>query len=236
MVKDDLAAFQAAIAAYEYASRYEAIKQFFSRVPNPIFHGFWFTLGVVVVFAVALACVLFTLVDKGQKDLLLYTIMGILTAMMMLYFYLLKRYGLDDQIFDTYRGMLTPAYYQVERYLLFKERLTEKYSQATFPCESVKSQIQYRLQLNEGLSVIKNWLLGVSASVIITILYGLTPSDETAKLVYIAVISFLLILILFYAYFVHDPFWFKNNKLREMLLFISIYESEPSINDVVPRD
>ncbi len=236
MVKDDLAAFQAAFAAYEHASRYEAIKQFFSRVPNPIFHGFWFTLGVVVLFAAALAVVLFSLVDKGQKDLLLYIIMGILIAMMILYFYLLKRYGVDDEISVTYRGLLTPAYYQVERYLLFEERLTEKYSQTAFPCEGVKSQIQSRLQLNEGLSVFKVWLLGVTASVLITIIYGLSPEKEAAKLVYIAVISFLLLLLLFYAYFVHDPFWFKNNKLREMLLFISVYESEPSINDVMQHD
>ena len=226
MVKDDLTAFQSAFTAYKEASRYKAIRQFFSRVPNPIFHGFWFTFGVVVLFAVAMGIVMFVLVGKGQKDLLLYFIMGTLTAMMLLYFYLLNRYGLDDETSATYRGLLTPAYYQLERYLLFKERLAKTYSQTTFPFESVKSLIQSRLQLNEGMRTVKSWVLGVIASVIITILYALAPSNESEKLVYVAVISFILLLLLFYAYFVHDPLWFKNNKYREMILFITILESE----------
>lgn len=231
MVKDDLTAFQDALNAYNKSSRYEALKQFFSRVPNPILHGFWFSFAVVMLFAIAMGIVLFVLVDKGQKDLLLYAIMGFLSIIMLFHFYLIKHYDLEKEKLQPYRELLTRTFYQVERYLLFKETLNETYSHNPFPYESVKSLVQLRLQLNEGLLVFRVWLLGISASILVTVLYGLTPSGESEKLAYIAVISFFLLLVLFYAYFVHDPLWFKNNKYRELLLFITIYESDAITED-----
>ena len=183
-----------------------------------------------------MAVVMYILVNEGQKDLLMFSILGVVSVMAFVHHYLLKKYDSKLGKSPLLRELLTNTYCQAERYLLFKGKLEKTYLHKPFPYERVKSLIQSRLQLNEGMRVMKNWVLGVSVSVLITILYGLTPTGEAEKLAYIALISYFLLLILFYAYFVHDPFWFKNNKLREMLLFISVYETEPSINDVAPRD
>jgi hypothetical protein len=226
MVKDDLEAFHSAYDFYHESSSWEAIKTFFKGVPNPILYGFWFTLGASLVFTSILAGLLFTIASTGQKDNVLFAIMGILGVMATFYFYLLKQHGIAKDEAQPYRRLLTHTYYQYDRYFMFKEKLDNEYKHKAFPFEKVKALIQSRLQLDQGLGVLRVWLLGVSASVLVTIIYSLAPGNDGSKVAYIAIISFFVLLSLFYAYFVHDPFWFKNNKYRELLHFITLYETE----------
>ena len=93
------------------------------------------------------------------------------------------------------------------------------------------SNSRYLLFLNQGLGAFRIWLLGLSASVLVAIVYSLAPSGSEEKLIYIVVVTFYVLLGLLFAYVMHDPFWFKNNKYRELLLFISIYESDAVTED-----
>jgi hypothetical protein len=81
------------------------------------------------------------------------------------------------------------------------------------------------------MNVMKVWVLGVAASVVISILYSIIPDAGQGKIYYIALVSFLLLVALFYMYGVHDPLLFKNNKYRELMLFITIYETDAVTED-----
>ena len=231
MVKDDLAAFQTVYDIYNQCSRWQAIKDFFCRVPNHLSLGFGFSAVMLMLFSIALGCVLFSFATKGQQDWLLYTIMGAFLVIVGFHFYLNWRYGLSKKSIEPYRRLLTNSYYQCERYLSFRIKLQKQFNQDDIPVEVVKSLIQMRLQLDQGMNVLKVWVLGVAASVVISILYSIAPDAGQGKIYYIALISFLLLVALFYMYGVHDPLLFKNNKYRELLLFITIYESDAITED-----
>ena len=124
--------------------------------------------------------------------------------------------------------MLTYTFYQCERYLMFKDELTKE---AEIPLRLVKELIQSRLQLDQGLKVFGVWLLGIAMSLVITVIYSFAPSCEQEKTAYVIIVTFYLLLTLLFVYSMHDPYWFKANKYRELLLFITIYES-----DVVTED
>ncbi len=230
MVKDDLAAFQAVCDIYNQCSRWQAIKDFFRRVPNHLSLGFGFSVFVLVLFSIALGCVLFSFATKGQQDWLLYTIMGALLFITGFHIYLTRKYGLPKQQLKPYERLLTNSYYQCERYFTFRDKLRAKFNHDAVSVEVVKTLIQNRLQLDQGMNVLKVWLLGIGASIVISILYSLAPDSDQGKTYYIAVISFFLLVSLFYVYGVHDPLMFKNNKYRELLLFLSVYESEGNIS------
>lgn len=224
MVKDDLEKFDKAFDVYVGCSNWKAIKEFFNGVPNPIFYGFRVGASAITIFASILAWALFTYASNDQKNYLLFTIMFSLGSITVFYFYLLKSHGLVKE--SKYQRLLTHTYYQYDRYQMFKGKLKEEYDKENFSIERLKEITQSRMQLDQGLSVFRTWILGFSASVFITIIYSMIPSDANLKVLYLAIVSFFVLVTLFYAYFVHDPFWFKGNKYREFVLFLTLFESD----------
>ena len=225
MVKDDLEAFQIACDIYNETSSWKAIKTVFKRVSNPILYGAGSSFCVLIIFATCLAILIFYIANKEQEELLKYAVLSIVGVMLIIYISLFQKHRLSKSDIQPYRRLLTRTYYQDQRYFLFKEKLSKLYPESDYPFERVKSLTQSRLQLDQGLGAFKVWLLGITASVFVTIMFSLVPSGEGRK-IYIAIISFFTLLALFYIYFIHNPYWFKNNKNRELILFLTLYEIE----------
>ncbi len=236
MVKDDLAAFQAVCDIYDDCSRWQAIKDFFNTVPSHTAYWSLFVTASILIFASILTGILFTVAGDAQKDNIVFSIMGLMLGVAIVYGYLLKKHGVGKEKAYPYRSLLTQTFYQHERYFMFKDKLKTKFYHNVPSFENVKKLIQSRLQQDQGLGAFRIWLLGISASILVAIIYSLAPSGTDEKLIYIVVVSFYLLLSLLFVYVVHDPLWNKNNKYRELLLFITIYESDVVTEDSNQRE
>lgn len=197
----------------------------FMRVFNPILYLTGFGLIMTITFVVSLVVALFYFVSYEQEEALKYAILGIVGAMYIIYLCIFQKHRLSKNATHSYRRLLTRTYYQDQRYFLFKEKLSKLYPESDYPFESVENLIQSRMQFDQGLGAFSVWLLGIAASVPVTIMFSLVPSDEGRK-IYIAIISFFTLLALFYIYFIHNPYCFKNNKNRALVLFLILYEAE----------
>ena len=226
MVKDDLTAFHTACDTYNKCSRRRAICTFFKGVPNPNLYWFLFVVATVMIFSSILTGVLFKFVGTDQKNNILLSIIGLTSGVSIFYFYLLKKHGVGKEEAQRYQRLLTYTFYQHERYFMFKGKLDKKYKDKAFPFDRVKELIQTRLQQDQGLAVFRMWLVGVCVSLLITIIFSLAPSGKDAKELYVVIVSFYLLLSLLFAYAMHDPFWFKGNRYREILLFLTLWQSE----------
>ena len=231
MVKEDLAAFQMVCDVYNECSRWQAIKDFFNAVPSHITYWALCVAASVLIFASILTGILFTVAGDDQQDNIMFSIMGLMLGVAIVYGYLLKKHGVAKEKTYPYRRLLTQTFYQHERYFMFKGKVRARLHHNGVPFDKVKDLIQSKLQQNQGLGAFRIWLLGLSASVLVAIVYSLAPSGSEEKLIYIVVVTFYVLLGLLFAYVMHDPFWFKNNKYRELLLFISIYESDAVTED-----
>ncbi len=226
MVKDNLTDFHTACDTYNECTRWQAIKVFFKGVPNPNLYWFLFVVATLMIFSSILTGVLFKFIGTDQKNSILLSIIGLISGVAIFYFYLLKKHGVGKEKTRRYQRLLTYTFYQYERYFMFKDGLHEIYKHKDFPFDKVKELIQTRLQQDQGLAVFRIWLVGVCVSLLITIIFSLAPSAEEGKELYIAIVSFYLLLSLLFTYAMHDPFWFKGNRYRELLLFITLYESD----------
>jgi type IV secretory pathway TrbL component len=103
----------------------EAIKDFFCRVPNHLSLGFGFSavMLMLMLFSIALGCVLFSFATIGQQDWLLYIIMGAFLVIVGFHFYLNWRYGLSKKSIEPYRRLLTNSYTSLSVTCLFKQSL-----------------------------------------------------------------------------------------------------------------
>ena len=231
MVKDDLAAFQDVCDAYNQCSRRKAIANFFKDMSSPVFYWFVFFSTAALTLSSFLAGIPFIIDGGGGNKDILFSVIGIMAGVAIFYGYLLNKHGVAKEKTYPYRRLLTQTFYQHERYFMFRGKINAKFDRKFPSLEKVKELTQSRLQQNQGLGGFRVWLLGVCASVIVAIIYSLVPSDTSEKLVYIIVVSFYLLFSLLFIYVIYDPYWNKNNKYRELLLFITIYESDSVIEN-----
>lgn len=226
MVKDDLAAFQEVYGFYNKSSRCKAIRKFFSRLSRPDFYFFIFICVTVVTFGSVITA-LALLFDPEGRDTLLITI-GPMSGVGVSYFYLLKKYSQVEGSAARYKDLLSDKFYQYDRYIMFKAKLEQKKDLSLAP---VTALTQSKLQVAQGWGAFPVALLGIFVSLMITVIYSAAPSEPKENLRFIAWVTYFLILLFMMAFALYDPLLSKNNRYRELLHFLTIYESDTVTED-----
>lgn len=226
MVKDDLATFQTVFGIYNKSDRCEAIKNFFGRLSCPDFYLFIFVCVVVGTF-VCIVTALALLLDPEGRDTLLMT-MGLISGIGVSYFYLLKKYSQIAGSAERYKDLLSDKFYQYDRYITFKEKLDQNKGLSLAP---VTALIQSKLLIAQGWGAFPVSLLGIFVSLMITVIYSSAPGDPKENFLYIIGVTYFLVLLFMMIFACYDPLMNKNNKYRELLLFITIYESDAATED-----
>jgi hypothetical protein len=155
MVKDDLSAFQTVYDIYNECSRWQAIKDFFNAVPSHIAYWALCVAASILIFASILTGILFTVAGDEQQNNIIFSILGLILGVAIVYGYLLKKHGVEKDKTYPYRRLLTQTFYQHERYFMFKNKVNAKFYCSALPFDTVKGLIQSKLQQDQGLDAFR---------------------------------------------------------------------------------
>lgn len=219
--------YQQISRAYSESSRWRAVRQLIRRVPDIMFFGATFGLAVTILCASCLTIVFFLLNNKSEQDVVFISLAAVLGVGSLIYFALIAKNEVKE---GSYNDLLTRKYYQKERYLLFKTQLNGIKSIILENLEAVQDLVHAKQEYQQGLSVFPVFLMGGVSSFIVSLLFaiGALGSNQPVAL---ALICYLFLITVIYTCSVHDPFWFKSTKNKELALFLQVYKLEMLIED-----